>query len=139
MGIRLTQTAPDRPIEIYPDGKGDQHLAQYIARLIQQDIDYKEAREKDRGGKLEKAVATLSRPDGSTSVLSVTEAVQALQKAADVWQDRAMAPGLDRDLKSWLLAKAGQAKNEIRRLNGEDVPEEPLVKAAKPVSFTLPR
>lgn len=135
MGIRLTQTAPDRPIEILPDGKGDQALAQYIARLIQDDIKYKEAR--DKGGKVEKAVATITR-DGIASPVSKSAAVAALTGAANTWEMRAREYS-DRDLKQYTLEKAQAARQEIARLEGREIPEPEARRAVRPVTVTLPR
>ena len=137
MGIRLTQTAPDRPIEILPDGKGDQALAQYIARLIQADIRYKEAQARDKGGEVEKAVATITK-DGSVQAVSKSAAIGELQKAVDTWQGRAYEPGLDGDLKQWLLSKAGLAKAEIDRLEGREV-RKAEAKPSGPITVSIPR
>ena len=139
MGIRLTQTAPDRPVEILPDGKGDQALAQYIARLIQRDIDEKAARERPSkpDSKLEKAVATITR-DGMVSAISKSSAISELSKAAETWESRARDYS-DPDLRAYTFQKAQAARAEIARLEGREIPEPEARRAARPVTVSIPR
>lgn len=137
MGVHL-EYADDGEIVVTPDSyKKDGSLTTYISNLIRADIKYQEARGRggDSGGdRLEKA-ATLTRPDGTVSVLSKSAAVAALQESMETWESRAREYGLDPNLKQYLLSKSREARDEIDRLEGR----EPVAKAAKPRAFMLPR
>lgn len=141
MGVRLSYDGDGNVViqpESYKNGD-DSRLVTYLDDLIRQDIKQKAAREKG-DGVLEKTVATITRPDGTRTALSKPEAIKALADSAEVWGLRALEPGLDPDVKAYLLAKSRLAKNEINRLEGREVQEaEPVIKQARPVSFTLPR
>lgn len=138
MGVYISQNEKGE-LSIQPDSyKKDFKLTQWVTNTLNAQLKYEAARAEGRPGNMEKAVATLTRPDGTVRPVSKSQAVQELSKAAQVWEDRSRQIGIDPDLKIWLKDRARMAQDEILRLEGKPVPErEPVAKAR--VTVTLPR
>lgn len=123
MAVLVTQES-DGTISLQPESfKKDGRLAQWLRNTIDAQLKYENARNGNGKGDDKVAKATLTRPDGTQSVLCKAEALKVLKQAEETWRDRALTPAIDPDLKVWLNQRADAVKDEIRRLNGEDVPE----------------